>query len=471
MAVVLALVLAFACGDDSDGGGDVAACLEGQVWYQGACCQRHCSGRMCGDDGCGGVCGSCTAPDACVDGWCVCQPACDYPRDDVACGWDGCGGLCSCAGEAVCTAGGACCQPSCEGRECGDDGCGSTCGWCMGGVCDEGACEAAVLAPATLVRTLTFADAAATGCQDLNGDGLPDNGASGMLDALAGFGIHVNGGLADEIQSGILRLGLVAAGFGDAGTTPIVSLYLGEPGTDAAMTVMTDRFGAPLYRSDEASWSGDDGLVTGEALLTLPYRNHDAELPFLVEHARLRLTGIELRDNGLDVGEGTLGGLVFKADLDRWLYTLRLWCATDPTAPADTCGYVQLTDMGLVETFLTWDQERPDCGKRLQTYDAYDPMRVVGTEENCQAVSVCFRFTAEAGTLFPPRGGPGSLALADLSGVEGPTISCGCRFDHGGTPSSAVLGGALLLLLAVAGLVAARRARPGPTSQGNGGLR
>jgi MYXO-CTERM domain-containing protein len=59
-----------------------------------------CLGRTCGDDGCGGSCGSCT-------------------------------------GGKTCSADGACvsaCVPSCAGKTCGDsDGCGGTCGSCDGG--------------------------------------------------------------------------------------------------------------------------------------------------------------------------------------------------------------------------------------------------------------------------------------------------------------------------------------------------
>jgi hypothetical protein len=57
-----------------------------------ACCQRLCTGRECGDDGCGGSCGTC-----------------------------GCGKTCKTDGK---------CSKLCEGRECGDNGCGGECGKC-----------------------------------------------------------------------------------------------------------------------------------------------------------------------------------------------------------------------------------------------------------------------------------------------------------------------------------------------------
>jgi hypothetical protein len=147
-------------------------------------CTPDCSGKQCGDDGCGGSCGTCpsdqtcesgkcsggpgcetkptpgwegAACEACVcdldwlccaynwDEYCVseckescggcggCQPACDGKQ----CGADGCGGACgSCGANAECDAAGQCivtCVPSCDGKACGDDGCGGKCGTCLVG--------------------------------------------------------------------------------------------------------------------------------------------------------------------------------------------------------------------------------------------------------------------------------------------------------------------------------------------------
>ncbi len=56
-----------------------------------------CKGKQCGDDGCGGTCGTCEAGTTCnADGACVA------------------------------------CTPSCAGKTCGDDGCGGSCGACAG---------------------------------------------------------------------------------------------------------------------------------------------------------------------------------------------------------------------------------------------------------------------------------------------------------------------------------------------------
>ncbi|MDB4938314.1 MAG: Tryptophan synthase alpha chain, partial [Labilithrix sp.] len=51
------------------------------------------------------------------------------------CGDDGCGGSCgSCAAGTTCNTDGACvtCTPSCAGKTCGGDGCGGSCGACAG---------------------------------------------------------------------------------------------------------------------------------------------------------------------------------------------------------------------------------------------------------------------------------------------------------------------------------------------------
>ena len=72
-------------------------------------CTPVCIDSECGDDGCGGVCGTCPQ----VAPYCV---------------------LNQCAVS---------CEPSCMGRECGDDGCGGSCGVCTGAglACsDDGVC-------------------------------------------------------------------------------------------------------------------------------------------------------------------------------------------------------------------------------------------------------------------------------------------------------------------------------------------
>jgi hypothetical protein len=104
-------------------------------------CKPACGAKECGDDGCGGSCGSCPAGVPCVAGLCECVPDCK----DKECGDDGCGGSCgecekgmTCSDDAVCV---EICVPDCADAECGDDGCGSVCGECDAkDHCVEGEC-------------------------------------------------------------------------------------------------------------------------------------------------------------------------------------------------------------------------------------------------------------------------------------------------------------------------------------------
>ena len=147
-------------------------------------CQPNCEGKECGDDGCGGSCGECTAVEVCAAGVCAPPSSCQEAVEcTLACwptwGWecleDSCGGglsanvygqadevmqclyhACSlgtesptedCVDKALaaeceqvwvaCTA----CQPNCESKECGDDGCEGSCGECEEGCeCVGGTC-------------------------------------------------------------------------------------------------------------------------------------------------------------------------------------------------------------------------------------------------------------------------------------------------------------------------------------------
>ena len=112
--IIVVISMAWAC--DSGNGSvtnvpqDIPVEDEGSV-LDSVSCTPACDGRECGDDGCGGTCGSCP----------VVAPVCDK---------------------------GACvleCTPDCEGLECGDDGCGGDCGSCDDGLaCTIESCSAGV---------------------------------------------------------------------------------------------------------------------------------------------------------------------------------------------------------------------------------------------------------------------------------------------------------------------------------------
>ncbi len=136
--------------DPANCGGCGVTCAAGEFCAAGVCrCSPDCSGRTCGDDGCGGSCGSCPSERMCnASGACVCTSgtdcggACvDTMTDPNNCG--SCGTRCRgstrfCVG-GTCTAG---CTPDCTGRSCGSDGCSGSCGACpMGQSCNtSGAC-------------------------------------------------------------------------------------------------------------------------------------------------------------------------------------------------------------------------------------------------------------------------------------------------------------------------------------------
>ncbi len=128
------------CGETLDCGTCAAyhACEDGSCVPQPGCGDGICQpelGETCA--GCPQDCG-CEPGEVCVGGQCVCQPDCA----GKACGDNGCGGACgTCPPGAACVGFGCVCQPSCLGSECGDDGCGGSCGGCgPEEACENGEC-------------------------------------------------------------------------------------------------------------------------------------------------------------------------------------------------------------------------------------------------------------------------------------------------------------------------------------------
>ena len=128
-------------------------CCSGSVlrWCEdGAMQQVDCAidprsqGPLCGWVGESGYYG-CTARDEA-------DPSGQFPRDcggdcfclPGECGQNACGEWCACPlpGDQ-CVEGQCVCTPACGGRECGPDGCDGSCGACAGGTCAEGRCVGA----------------------------------------------------------------------------------------------------------------------------------------------------------------------------------------------------------------------------------------------------------------------------------------------------------------------------------------
>ncbi len=117
----------------------------GGVVDTGGGCTPNCAGKACGDNGCGGICGTCPANANCVAGMCK-TTGCTSQCDNKTCGDDGCGGVCGlCGNDQACVQGNCqdknSCVKQCAGKNCGPDGCGGSCGGCTGGqVCTDGLC-------------------------------------------------------------------------------------------------------------------------------------------------------------------------------------------------------------------------------------------------------------------------------------------------------------------------------------------
>lgn len=106
---------------------DDCLCEPEEICLDGACCNPFCVNMECGDDGCGGLCGTCDEGFECAEGQCVCLPDCE----GKVCGPDGCGGQCgTCDPGDECIDGACGCAPDCAGKSCGADGCGGDCGTC-----------------------------------------------------------------------------------------------------------------------------------------------------------------------------------------------------------------------------------------------------------------------------------------------------------------------------------------------------
>ena len=111
-----------ACGTGEKG----TCCPSGKVCCNGQCkkgtsctCTPNCNGKTCGDDGCGGSCGTCGEHQACKKGYCACAKG--YKK----CG-ERCIPLTACCEDKDCGTGRICYQGKCKCAE-GYKPCGKRC--------------------------------------------------------------------------------------------------------------------------------------------------------------------------------------------------------------------------------------------------------------------------------------------------------------------------------------------------------
>lgn len=133
---------------DTTGGTDTGGTDTGGT-DTGTGCVPDCDGKQCGDDGCGGKCGTpCSAGKASCLGPASIQfpgnPQCNgttFQCEVVGVSGSPCpqGQVCQpdVAAGAKCVVAGGGCTPNCTNKTCGDDGCGGSCGECgPNGYCD-----------------------------------------------------------------------------------------------------------------------------------------------------------------------------------------------------------------------------------------------------------------------------------------------------------------------------------------------
>ena len=124
--------------------------IDDPIMVSNSPCVADCSGKECGEDGCGGICGECSSNYTCSDeGECVSNCSLDICLNYDCGSWDnGCGGTLDCGSclEGSCSSNGKCvvkesCVPDCSGKDCGSDRCGGSCGSCYRGEsCENSKC-------------------------------------------------------------------------------------------------------------------------------------------------------------------------------------------------------------------------------------------------------------------------------------------------------------------------------------------
>lgn len=131
-------------------------CVDGVCADEVSCIPNCASKTSCGDDGCGGSCGTCDVGENCVSGVCISQ-------------------------EITCI-------PDCTNKQCGDDDCGGSCGTCnIGEECGErNSCQNQ---PPNVIEATIF----------------PDSSSPGVLFTITANIVDINGISTSDLPQAIIQ--------------------------------------------------------------------------------------------------------------------------------------------------------------------------------------------------------------------------------------------------------------------------
>lgn len=362
----------------------------------------------CGDDGCGGSCGTCWWDKSCREMKCVddVPPGCDGRE----CGYSLDGDYCGDCGDGLECLDGSCGfvdYPNCDGRECGDDGIGGLCGQCdQGMVCNfagmcQPDCEYPMDLPSTwglvtVVDSFTIPNSVEemSVCFDYTGNGVPENNLSGMA-------TQIENGL-QEIGSWTTSMAInfkpVPAIIADPGMI-IEGLRVrhddgGEPGS---FLVQPESYNParcrPFITFDDVSVSEGD-IDAKAAELTL----HINISPSFVLPVRLidaHMSGMMVPDGeGLQISDGVISAVALREDLSQAVDELWAECQKDPRPEdlADVCESLEMAmapPPRIVGPGILMQLHRTADGTYLDK----------DSEHPGNAMAVCLTFTAKPTTI------------------------------------------------------------------------
>lgn len=302
---------------------DETSCGYG-LWCQGgACvCKPDCTGKQCGNDGCGGICSpGCTGNKVCSGGQCVCGP-----NDHLACSggdlhwFDSCGSV----GALI-----KACQYGCSDGACSAPG-----------VCTSLPSTWAVVSRVTTLQT-PGDTTVQTRCPDYSGDGKGDNGLKGLagtlnpeikkaLDGGTCVAIFEYKGVSNFTNTPAFTLG------GMTGQTYTTggSSYLIDPVSYDQSCQNVDRFSASIV---QGKLTGSTGALMVQLFSFLGGGGTGIDFPMNLENVLLTadVTGSEG-----SMTNGVLAGVWQKAEADAQMAHLDAEC--QKSNPPSICSYVSV---------------------------------------------------------------------------------------------------------------------------------